>query len=156
VGKIKIDLRKQLRAIGTAIQDDNVQRLLSGETVSGGSVEARKTPEEHKKTRKRVRIHGARVKLEQLQEKPGVKSGDMLKDAQRRANVKVGRTTVKVGPSAEMRRRWFAFNAGTTHQPARSISGVSDSLLRSASEDLVREGRAQIVRKINEAKRASR
>lgn len=157
MGKIKVDLRKQLRAIGNAIQDDNVSRLLSGETVSGGAVEPREAPEARpKKTRKRVRVHGARVKLEELRGNPGVKSGDMLKDASRRSNVKVGRANVKVVPDPEVRRRWFAFNAGTKHQPARSISGMSDELLKTASEDLARESREQLVRKINEAKRAGR
>lgn len=152
--KVKVDIRKQLRAVGNAIQDENVSRLLSGETLSGATITPRKAPEKLEKTRKRVRVHGARVKLEELQSKPGVKSGDMLKDAARRSNVKVGRTNVKVGPSPEVRRRWFAFNAGTKKQPARSISGMSDDLLRKTSEDLAREVREQIVRKINEAKRA--
>jgi hypothetical protein len=149
-GKIKIDLRKALRAIARAFQAANADRLLSGSSVDGGSIADRKTPAAASSSRKRVRIlGGVRVKLAELAGRVGIASGLMLKDLTRSSNARIGRTSFKIVPSPEVMRRFFAFTAGSKHQTDRPISGVSDTELRDARDQVAEEGRAQIVAQIN-------
>ena len=156
----KLDLRKTLRAIGQAIQDENVDRLLQGLTVDGGTVAPRVTTVTTPKGRqKRVRINGIRISVGELQGKPGVRSGDMLKDAGRRANIKVGRVSVKIIPSPAMRARWFAFmkgvNSGDHKQVARPVSGITDARMAAARDELARAAREQFVKLANQRERVA-
>lgn len=140
------DFRKSLRAAGKTIQDDNADRLLKGESVTGEEI----APDVQKKpasgSRKRARVLGVRVPLAQLSSRPGVKSGGMLKDLTRRGNVKVGRTSVKVVPSPEEIVKTRVFNAGRRgKQVPRPFSGISAERLDEIADDVSRDGRDQLV-----------
>lgn len=142
------DFRKELRQIANAAQDANVARLLAGEAVSGGALEPEKDEAGPSASRRRVRVFGAKIAVKQIQ-RLGVKSGDMLKDASRRGNIRLGRTSFKIVPSGPIRARWFAFNAGKKNQPARPFSGMSSDLLATARDLIASAGRSQIVAKLN-------
>lgn len=146
----KIDLRKTLRAIATAIQDANLDRLLTGTTVTGGSVAPRAVePQAATGRARRARIFGIRVSLRELAGKVGVKTGAMLRDVTRRANQKIGRAGFKIIPSADVRMRWFAFQAGTERQVPRPTSGVDEATMESASAQIAADARAQFVKRAN-------
>jgi hypothetical protein len=156
----KVDLRKTLRAIGNALQDENVDRLLEGLTIDGASVAPRVTTVTTPTGRqKRVRIKGVRISLRDLGGRPGIASGAMLKDAGRRANVKVGRVSVKVVPSPAMRARWFAYmkgvNTAQRHQVARPVSGITDARMQEARDEIAREARNQFVKLANQRQRGT-
>jgi hypothetical protein len=146
----KLDFRKLLRAIATAIQDENVQRLLAGVGVQGEELEPLKTEHGQITSRRRIRVFGARVSIRDLH-RLGVKSGDLLKDLTRRSNIKIGRTSFKIIPSAENLLKWRVFIAGRVHagaggdQPARPAGGVSADRLERATRDLTVAARNQLV-----------
>lgn len=144
---MKLDLRKTLRAIATRVQDENQHRLLTGQQVSGAAVVPRAVePPSVSGRKKRVRILGIRLSLAEISLKVGVRSGEMLKDATRRSNMKIGRVSFKIIPSAAVRQRWFAFNAGTRRQPPRSISGLTDAQLAAAKDEVAVDARNQFVK----------
>lgn len=146
----KLDLRKLLRAIATQIQDDNLDRLLSGRTVDGGVVAPRVVRSLVGAGRaKRVRILGIRVSVRDLAGNVGVKTGAALKDVTKRSNIKIGRVSFKIIPSPEVRARWLTFQAGSKHQVPRPTSGVSNERLKEANELLTGEARDQFVRAAN-------
>ena len=147
MAKVRFDFRKELRALAARVQDENLARLLTGQTVSGGAVAPHKVPAEPvlKGRAKRVRLHGIRVSLRELAGRIGVRTGAMLKDITRRANAKIGRVSFKIVPSPEVRRRWFAFVAGTKKQVARPVSGIDGPTLSDARDRIARSGRDQIV-----------
>lgn len=152
---MKLDLRKTLRAIAAKVQDENLDRLLAGRQVSGGSVEPRAVePEPAGGRKKRVRILGIRVSLAELTVKVGVRSGDMLKDVTRRSNAKIGRVSFKIVPSPAVRQRWFAFNAGNSRQPPRSISGLTDAQLAAAKDEVAVDARNQFVKALQRRPRS--
>jgi hypothetical protein len=95
-----------------------------------------------------VRLFGSKIAVKNIQ-RLGIKSGDMLKDASRRSNIKLGRTSFKIVPSPAIRARWFAFNAGTKNASARPFSGISDQLLTTAGSLIASAGKAQLVAKLN-------
>lgn len=151
----KPDFRKVLRSIATAIQDANLERLLSGITVTGRSVAQRVDRAVRSTGRaKRVRLHGLRISVRELAGIVGVKTGDMLKDVTRRANQKIGRTGFKIIPSASVIRRWFAFQAGREGQVARPTSGIADSDLAAARDKIATNAREQFVQAANRRRRA--
>lgn len=143
-----LDFRKELRQIANAAQDANVTRLLAGEAVSGGTLEPPKSEAGPSTSRRRVRIFGSKIAVKNIQ-RLGIKSGDMLKDAGRRSNVKLGRTSFKIVPSPAIRARWFAFNAGTKNAAARPFSGISDQLLTTAGSLIASAGKSQLVARLN-------
>lgn len=151
----KPDFRKTLRAIAVATQDANLDRLLSGRTVGGGTVLPRFDEREVvvKGRARRVRLFGIRVSVKDLSGKVGVKTGAMLNDVTRRGNIKVGRVSFKIIPSPEMRARWFAFQAGTKKQPPRPTSGMTDLQIELASAQIAFEGRNQFVKIANSRRR---
>lgn len=144
-----LDFRKELRAIANRVQDENARRLLAGSAVSGSPfADRRDESSSGPETRARARVFGVRISIRKIQ-RLGVATGAMLKDATRRSNVKLGRTSFRIVPSPEIRPRWFAFNAGRPTQAARPFSGVSDDVLSDAAAELARAGRDQICAAIN-------
>lgn len=147
MANLRLDLRKTLRAIATAAQDANLERLLTGLGVRGESLTPRALHAHAVSSgrRARVRLLGVRVALSGLVGRLGVKSGAMLKDLSRRGNIKVGRTSFRVVPSPEVILRWRVFNAGSRQQEARPVSGMSGEQLDKASAEIAREARDQFV-----------
>lgn len=145
---VRLDFRRTLRAIAARLQDANLVRLLAGSEVGGSSV-ALRVPEQGERPgvgRKRIRLNGTRHKLADLVGRAGVRTGEMLKDTVRRANIKLGRAGFKVIPSGNVKRRWWAFNAGTEHQVKRPISGITDADHKAAAEEIAAAGREQFVK----------
>lgn len=151
----KVDFRKTLRAIATAVQNQNLERLLGAVKLNGGTVLPRAQEVATATGRaKRVRLFGIRVNLRDIAGKVGVGTGAMLRDVTRKANQKIGRVSFKIIPSPEMRMRWFAFQAGTKHQPPRPTSGISDTLMESATAQIAEDARNQFVKKLQGRPRA--
>ncbi len=145
MAKLKLDLRPVLRALGARIQDENADRLLGGQDVRGNELEPAKELAEEAKGRKRIRVLGIRVAVRELV-RLGVKTGEMLKDLTRRGNVKVGRTSLKIVPSAKTRLRWIVFNKGREgKQPARPVGGIAAARLAEAAAEVARAAREQLV-----------
>src|SRR5882672_10632147 len=98
MAKFKPDLRKVFRAEAAAVQDENAERLLSGQAVSGGTIapKAAATWARRQAGRRRVRVLGVRVNLSQIGGKPGIGKGDMLRELTKRSNAKVTRTGFKI------------------------------------------------------------
>lgn len=152
----KPDFRKELRATGNAIQDDNARRLISGQTVSGGSVAPRKAAREKPTGRaRRVRVLGARLSTKDLQGSPGVDTGAMLRDMTKRGNVKVGRTSVKITPSPDQILKVRTFIAGNkkTGQPPRPVSGIDDARMKTTTDTIAKSGRDQFVANLNKRRK---
>lgn len=147
--RLNLDFRKILRAIANKAQDANVERLLTGSTVSGGTVAAREQGARPTSSRARVRILGVRVKLAELVGKVGIATGAMLRDLTRRGNVKLGRLSFRIVPSAAQLLKWRVFNSGRKGQEPRPVSGMSDALIREAKDGIAREGREQLVAHLN-------
>jgi hypothetical protein len=148
MAKLQIDLRPVLRAIAARIQDENQDRLLQARGVRDEELAPKKEAASTSSTRKRVRILGVRVKLAQLSDKLGVKTGDLLKDLVRRGNIKVGRTSFRIVPSAELLVRWVVFNKGRAEkkQPPRPAGGITAQALDDDAAALVaRAARDQLV-----------
>jgi len=165
VARLRLDFRKLLREIANKAQDENLERLLSGRAVDGSDLAERKSPDQapSKGRASRVRIFGVRVSLRELAGRLGVKTGAMLRDITRRANVKLSRTSFKIVPSPEVRTRWFAFVKGasrnlenanaTSIQPARPVSGMTGDLIAEARDQVALEARAQFVNAVNQRRR---
>jgi hypothetical protein len=152
----KLDVRKTLRAIAIAIQDENAERLLAGIGVRGETLAPLSAEHGEIKSRKRVRVFGLRVQLRDLH-RLGIKSGDLFKDLTRRSNIKVGRTSFKIVPSGKNLLKWRVFisgrvsvGAGGGDQPARPAGGVSAERLAKATYQLCVESRNQIVQIMQE------
>lgn len=150
----KLDLRKTLRSIASQVQDDNLERLLRGLKVNGGSIAPRLLEAAATKGRAaRIRLNGVRVSLRDLVGAVGVKSGAMLRDVVRRGNIRMGRASFKIVPSREVLRRWFAFQAGTDHQVSRPTSGVSAERMEESKAEVAAESRRQFVKSANSRQR---
>lgn len=150
----KLDLRKILREIATKIQDENLDRLLTGTRVDGGPIQPRAARGVGAKGRaKRIRIFGLKVSLRELADKTGVKSGAMLKDVTKRSNQKIGRVGFKIIPSRDILIRWSVFNAGDKRQVDRPVSGVTDQVLDEARALVTTESRNQFVQGANARER---
>lgn len=141
----RFDFRKTLREIATRAQDANLDRLLSAQAVRGGEIAPQRPHEvsEAQGRRKRVRVFGVRIALSDLAGRLGVKSGEMLKDLTRRANIKIGRTSFKIIPSPEVALKWRAFVSGSKHQIARPVSGLSSAQISEATALLAQDARNQ-------------
>ena len=145
MARLRLDLRPVLRAIAARLQDENADRLLRSVGVRDEELAPQKAPPEAVTGRKRIRVFGVRVALKELT-RLGVKTGEMLKDLTRRGNVKVGRLGFKIKPSPETRIRWVVFNKGREdRQPARPVGGASAQALVTASTELARAAREQLV-----------
>jgi hypothetical protein len=147
MARLKIDLRPILRALAARIQDENQDRLLQARGVRDEELAPKREGPSEPKTRKRVRILGVRVKLQDLSGKLGVRTGELLKDLVRRGNVKLGRLSFRIVPSsAELVLRWTVFNKGRgDKQPARPVSGITAQALQQASAEVARSAREQLV-----------
>lgn len=149
MAKLKPDFRKTLRAQAGKVQEDNLRRLLAGETVRGGAVAPRKAQAGRSKGRaRRVRILGLRVSVRELEGRVGVRTSEMLKDVTRKGNVKVGRVSFKIIPSSAQILKWRVFNAGRRGkkpQAARPVSGISTERLEEARAEITRDARRQFV-----------
>lgn len=146
MARLKLDLRPALRAIATRVQDENQDRLLQARGVRDDELAAKKGRASESTSRKRVRILGVRAKVAELAGKLGVKSGALLKDLVRRGNIKLGRTSFRIVPSADVLLRWVVFNKGRgDKQPARRVSGITAQALEDASKEVARTAREQLV-----------
>lgn len=151
MAKLKFDFRTTLREIANRIQDANQARLLGGQAIAGGPLAPDRVAAAPTKTRKRIRLDGIRVKLSELAGRVGVKTGDMLRDCVRRANVKLGRIAFRILPSQGLRLRWFVFNKGAQgRQVARAFSGIPGEVLDDAAAAIARQGRDQLVAAMND------
>jgi len=149
----KFDFRALLRKIGGEALDATIARLLSGTAVRGGIVAPLKVEAGTAKTI-RTRLKGLRFSLQKGRTTPGVETGDMLRQMNRRGNVRVTRTGFRILPPKAIQTKWFVFNVGRRrhgNQPARPVSGLTDAQIRAASEEIARDGREQLVRQANEA-----
>lgn len=143
--KLKLDLRKELRAIAGAVQEDNARRLLEGSSLGGGSLAARKTQPHAVASKRRIRVLGERRAIAELAGNVGVASGDMLKDLTRRGNVKVGRVSFKIVPSASVLVRTRVFQSGDKRQTARPFSGMTKARIEAAAQTIAESSRNQLV-----------
>jgi hypothetical protein len=145
VGKLKLDLRKTLRAIAVDVQDAIVSRLVSGSSVSGEELAPQKEREHAQAIgrRKRVRVLGVRIALAGLAGKVGIKTGELLKGLQRRSNIRIGRVSFKIVPPAEVLARWNVLNKGDARQVARPVGGITGEQLDRAAEELTIAARDQ-------------
>lgn len=140
----KFDFRKQLRWIANEVQDQNATRLLASQAVDGGSIEPRKVEAPATKSRRRLRVFGARVSIKDLS-RLGVRSGAMLSDLTRRSTIRLGRTSFRIVPSPAVRARYWAFVKGREDQVARPTGGMTDALLGTAADLVAKSGRDQVV-----------
>ena len=145
MARLRLDLRPVLRAIAARLQDENADRLLRGQGVRDEELAPKKTPPEPVTGRRRIRVFGIRVALKELT-RLGVQTGEMLKDLTRRGNIKVGRLGVKIKPSPATRVRWVVFNKGREElQPPRPVGGATAQALATASTEIARVTREQLV-----------
>ena len=125
---MKLDFSKVLREQAEKIQDENVARLLAGQTVAGGGVAPRK---------------------DEPAGTPGVRTGELLRALSRRDNVRVGPLWLRVTVGRDQLVKWVVFNAGRTRrgtQPARPVSGISEARYAEVATEVARELKAQLVR----------
>ena len=145
MARLRLDLRPALRALAAKIQDENADRLLRGQGVREEELAPPKEPPQAPTGRKRVRVLGVRVAAKELV-RLGVKTGEMLKDLTRRGNIKLGRLSFKIVPSAKTRLRWVVFNKGREEkQPPRPVGGITAQALETAKAEIARTAREQLV-----------
>ena len=125
--KVKFNFRKLFRKIAREVQQENLTRLLAGREITGSPVEPLATRTLATKSTKktmRLRVLGMRISLGDLLQRPGVRSGKMLKNLTKASNIKVRKNGFKIVPKdSEMVKRWIIYNAGAVRQPgARGAS----------------------------------
>jgi hypothetical protein len=146
MARLKLDLRRVLRAIAVRIQDANADRLLQERGVHDEELVPKRVQANEPVGRRRVRILGVRVKLADLAGKLGVRTGELLKDLTRRGNIKLGRLSFRIVPSAETRLRWVVFNKGRGEkQPPRPVGGITAEEMEKVSAEIASTAREQLV-----------
>jgi hypothetical protein len=129
---MKFDFERTLRDQAAKCQDENLERLLTGEEVDGSTVE----PDSVQKG-----------------EQQGVSTGALAADLVRRENIQADALSFAIRPSPDQVVKWLVYNAGRTRhgvQPARPVSGISRERHEEIASEVARDARDQLVQELRE------